>query len=930
LQCQESEMEEQNKKTFGIGKKLLVYCLVLSLLPIIIGGTISFYITKNKCEETTKIHLSDLARDCGRKISYYVSSRYQDIAILSQAEVLRHNDKKAIQTYIDKVDAAYPFYKAISVLDSGGTIIACTRRELIGESRSDTAWFQETRRSVPGQVVALDAYRAETAGWEMVVGFNTPIYEKDRGDVLGVLATRANMEHIIERVRVLDERSVAGNHAYLLNRRAEILAGPDREEFLTRHRLHDFPVIKDLLAGKTGISEYTNDRDEKVISARYALKGDDNFDGWGWGIIVTQPVSEAFKAAYEIRSVMVVLIVIIAIIVAVFALFISKRFSRPITEVARSASRISQGNLEPINIDYRPRDEVGELVRAFNTMTENLHKTTVSRDSLAREIIEREKAEQKIGHLNLVLRAIRNVNQIIAKEKQYDALLKGVCSNLIENRGYYNAWIALFNDSGALRATAEAGLGEDFKPMLESLNNGVLPDCVQKVLFRKELVVVEDPVSSCMDCPLSALHKNAGAIAARLEYDNKLYGLLSASIPLPFIGDQEEQDLFKEVTQDIAFALHSLEIDEQRERAEDSLRKGEEKLQNILQGSPIPTFVIDTDHKVTYWNRAMEEYSGIKAQDIGGTAQHWKAFYEKQRPCMADLLVDGNVDDIPHWYPGKYRPSYLIEGAYEAVDYFSQLGRDGTWLHFTAAPLKDSQGTIIGAVETLQDITETKKAEERVKHLSRQIINIQENERESLSREIHDDIGQLLATLKMGIFRVKKKIPEQLSSVREQMNELSYLANKTIREIRGLSHTLHPPVIEERGLTSAIEELCQDFKSYSEVRITWNIDLIEKPLQSIATITIFRLFQEGLHNIMKHSRATEVQVRLISRNHTIEAVIEDNGIGFVVDDVFAPSPNRRALGLISMRERLALIGGVLQVFSEPGKGTKIIASIDAE
>jgi signal transduction histidine kinase len=297
---------------------------------------------------------------------------------------------------------------------------------------------------------------------------------------------------------------------------------------------------------------------------------------------------------------------------------------------------------------------------------------------------------------------------------------------------------------------------------------------------------------------------------------------------------------------------------------------------------------------------------------------------------MADLLVDGKIDDIDRWYPGRYKASDLIEGAYEGTDYFARLGQEGTWLHFTAAPVKDSQGRTIGAVETLQDITETKKAEERIKHLSRQIINIQEKERESLSREIHDDIGQLLAALKMGIFRVNKKIPEKLSTIKEQMNELSYLVNKTIREIRGLSHALHPPAIEDLGLASAVEELCQDFRSYSEIRIQWDIDPIEKPLQSMTTITIFRLFQEGLHNILKHSRATEIQVSLTSRDDTIEAIIEDNGIGFVVDDVFAPLPTRRALGLISMRERLALIGGDLQVISEPGKGTKIIATINTE
>jgi signal transduction histidine kinase len=747
-------MEEQSYQTFGIGKKLLAYFLALSLLPILIGGIISFHITKKQCEENTKAHLSDLARDCGKKISYYVSSRYQDIRILSQAGVLRSTNRQAVQSYIDEVHAAYPFYRAIALLDPEGTIIACTIRELVGQSRSGTEWFPKAKQVSPHEVVALDAYRAETAGWEMVIGFNTPITAKDSKEVIGVLATRVNMDHIIERVRVLDERSVGDNHAYLLNRRGEIIAGPDEGEFLTVHRLYGFPVIKDLLAGKSGISEYTNDRGEEVISARHALQGDGGFDGWGWGIIVTQPTSEAFEAAYVIRTALIFVALGIALLVSLLAVVISRRFSRPITEVSDAALRISRGDLEPIVIDYGAKDEIGNLVGAFNKMAHDLHSTTVSRDALTKEIAERK-------------------------------------------------W------------------------------------------------------------------------------------------------------------------------------AEEAVVKSEEKLRNILHGSPIPTFVIDTAHRITYWNKAMEEYTGIKATDIVRTDRHLKAFYDNIRPSMADLLVNGNTDDIDRWYPGRYKSSVLIEGAYEAIDYFPQMGRNGTWLHFTAAPVKDSQGKIIAAVETLQDITEMKKAEERIKHLSRQIIDIQERERESISREIHDNVGQLLSALKMALSRVNKKIPDELSLIKEQLSEILNLVNKTIQEIRALSHALHPPLIEDLGIVSALEELCQDFKSYSEINITWDIEPIQNPLPSITKITIYRLFQEGLSNILKHSKATKAHLGLTSSGSRIHAVIEDNGIGFSVDTVLSPLQTK-SLGLISMRERVALIGGDLKIVSSPGEGTKLVACLEKE
>ena len=168
----------------------------------------------------------------------------------------------------------------------------------------------------------------------------------------------------------------------------------------------------------------------------------------------------------------------------------------------------------------------------------------------------------------------------------------------------------------------------------------------------------------------------------------------------------------------------------------------------------------------------------------------------------------------------------------------------------------------------------------------------------------------------MGLSRANKKVPPKLSTIKDQLSELSYLVDRTIKEIRELSHALHPPLIEDLGLISALEELCEDFKSYSEIKIKWNFEQIQKPLQSITNITVYRLFQEGLNNILKHSRATEAYVSLTSSEGTITASIEDNGVGFVVDDVLSPLQTK-SLGLMSMRERLVLIGGELKIISQP-------------
>ena len=143
------------------------------------------------------------------------------------------------------------------------------------------------------------------------------------------------------------------------------------------------------------------------------------------------------------------------------------------------------------------------------------------------------------------------------------------------------------------------------------------------------------------------------------------------------------------------------------------LAKSEQALTQIVQGSTIPTFVIDQNHKVTHWNKALERLSGISAFEIIGTNKQWTPFYGNQRPTMADVILDQTgEEEIKKLYGAQWRESALIDGAYEAEGFFPKLGEDGRWCWFTAAPIKSPVGEIVGAVETLWDKTEDKRREE--------------------------------------------------------------------------------------------------------------------------------------------------------------------------------------------------------------------------
>lgn len=140
-----------------------------------------------------------------------------------------------------------------------------------------------------------------------------------------------------------------------------------------------------------------------------------------------------------------------------------------------------------------------------------------------------------------------------------------------------------------------------------------------------------------------------------------------------------------------------------------------EMLRQIIDGAPIASLVIDSHHRVTHWNTACERMTGIQRSEVIGTDGHWRVFYDRSRPLLADLIVDGfDIAQLDALYQGLARPSPSIPGGLEAEAFFPRFGADGAWLYFTAAPLRDAAGGVIGAIETLQDVTDRRRAQEEL------------------------------------------------------------------------------------------------------------------------------------------------------------------------------------------------------------------------
>jgi PAS domain S-box-containing protein len=206
----------------------------------------------------------------------------------------------------------------------------------------------------------------------------------------------------------------------------------------------------------------------------------------------------------------------------------------------------------------------------------------VNRDQKS-EITERKRGTERAQHLNALLRAIRNVSQLITREKDRNRLIQGACAYLSEARSYVSTWILLLDETGKVTAAAESGIGESFRTFLNRIKSGWKPFCTKKVPTQTGAYVIEDHSSVCGDCLLAEKCTDRKTIVARLQYGDEVLGLIVASVDIDHAIDEEEQSLFEEVAGDISFALHSIRLEEERKRAEASLLLERSRLEALLQ-----------------------------------------------------------------------------------------------------------------------------------------------------------------------------------------------------------------------------------------------------------------------------------------------------------------------------------------------------------
>jgi signal transduction histidine kinase len=368
-------------------------------------------------------------------------------------------------------------------------------------------------------------------------------------------------------------------------------------------------------------------------------------------------------------------------------------------------------------------------------------------------------------------------------------------------------------------------------------------------------------------------------------------------------------------------------------------RRDEQKLLSIIHGSPIPSFVLSKDHKVIYWNRALQALSNIRPNEVLGTDQQWRAFYASPRPCLADLILDEKTSQIAELYHNRWSRSKLLEDAYEVTQFYPDMGEKGKWFRITSAGLRDSGGNLFGAMETLEDITEQKMAQEEL---------LQRTKLESLGTlagGVAKDFDSLLTAILRNVFLAKisasddDKILENGLAIAERAGlQAKELAHRLITFSQG-----GYPVRKLENLGPVLREAAADV--FKDSNIICNISIaedlwpceidaaqIKQVLENVLINAKEAMPDGGIVELIAENTTTGTNIRSLGQGNYVRIIIRDNGVGIpranlsrIFDPYFTTKKTKEhggiGLGLAISDSIIKYHNGLISVESIVNSGT---------
>jgi PAS domain S-box-containing protein len=393
----------------------------------------------------------------------------------------------------------------------------------------------------------------------------------------------------------------------------------------------------------------------------------------------------------------------------------------------------------------------------------------------------------------------------------------------------------------------------------------------------------------------------AGAVRKEVELPRNGRSVLPAQLSICAFNDSSVEALCV-----VATDLSQLKrVELERVLAERALSEEEERNRLILSNiKDYAIFLVDASGRVASWDQGAERLHGFSKSEVMG--RHVSCFYG---PAEVKLRR-----------PEMELKTAAAENRSESEGW--RLRQDGSrfWANVIFTSLRDHEGAPQAYICVTRDVTDRKRAEEDLRRFSARLMNSQDQERRRLARELHDSEGQNLSVLLMSLAKLKRTTPASDQATQAVLSECTDVANECLRGIRTLSYLLHPPLLDEFGLISALQWYVDGFSERSGIAVTLDLPLSLNRLSEEVETSLFRLVQEGLTNIHRHSGSQTAKISLAAQNGSLRLCIEDHGKGMDLTKLFGhDGASTAGVGIAGMKERVRELGGTFQIESSPQK-----------
>jgi two-component system sensor histidine kinase UhpB len=359
----------------------------------------------------------------------------------------------------------------------------------------------------------------------------------------------------------------------------------------------------------------------------------------------------------------------------------------------------------------------------------------------------------------------------------------------------------------------------------------------------------------------------------------------------------------------VAFGVYSHRMVEARRRAEDKARELGTEMSQIFETAADGLRVVDRDFTVVRVNQTFATQVGIPREAIVGRKCH-EVFHGElcgTSDCPLERILAG--EDRIEYDAEKTRPD----------------GRQIPCI-VTATPFRRPTGEVVGIVEDFKDISERVQSElelmesrERLQALTSHLQVVREDERQRIAREVHDELGQALTALNMDVHWLRKRLPREASALTAKVESMAGLIGTTVQSVRRICSELRPGILDDFGLSAAIEWQLESFSERTGIRCNLRAEPPDLVVDDDLSIALFRIFQEALTNCARHAHASQLWVDLHEATGHLELSVRDDGVGLTPSRPAA----KQTFGLMGIRERVRDFGGRFEIGAAPGGGTSL-------